>query len=184
MTPDRTILSRFKSWEEIFPDPAEADRQYSALVAGLRAEYSGSRTLLEERVEVNPKTGLPATVFEKTFGGYTRIERLPSGDVRYEFNQPRTVHLQKVVPLVGNKDHDWTYDEIVGLQAQVALALAESSDPNEGSNLATMLSYLEGKPACVEWEETMLENMKLPQRVGFMIYPEDFLLTAKKRVKK
>lgn len=185
MTPDsRRILARFKSWEEIFPDSAEADRQYSALLEKLRAEYSGSQTLLRERVEVNPQTGLAATIFEKNIGGFTRVERLPGGNVRYEFNHPGVRHIQEIIPEAGNKDHGWTYNEIVDLQAQVALALVESPDPNDGLKLATMLSYLRGKPACVEWEETMLFNKVFPQRVGFEIYPDWVLSAARARVKK
>lgn len=179
-------MARFNSWEEIFPDPAEADCQYLGLLAELRAEFSGNQTLLEERVEVNPETGLSATIFERTVDvkGFTRIERQPGGNLRYEFNHPGVLHIQEVIPEVGNKNHGWTYEEIVGLQAQMALALAESSDPNEGLSLATMLSYLGGKPACVAWEETMLESKVLPQRVGFKIYPDWVLSAAKDKVKK
>lgn len=188
MTPDNKLIQdKFKSWEEIFPDPAEADRQYLGLLAELRAEFSGNQTLLEERVEVNPQTGLSATVFERTrdIGGFTLVERLPGGNVRYEFNHPGVRHIQEVIPEVGNRNHGWTYDEIVGLQANVAVALAESSDLNEeGFSLATMLSYLGGKPACVEWEKTMSERDRLPQRVGFKIYPDWVLSAARERVKK
>lgn len=185
MTPDiKLITTRFKSWEEIFPDPAEADRQFLGLLAELRSEYSSNQILLREKVEVNPQTGLATTIFEKTFGGYARIERLPGGNVRYEFNHSGEVHIDEVIPQAGNKDHDWTLEQIVGLQAQVALAMAESPDSGDRFNLSFMLSKIQGKPATVRWEETMLENKKLPQRVGFKIYPDVNLSAAKERVKK
>lgn len=187
MTPDNKLIpARFKIWEEIFSDPAEADRQYLGLLAELRNEYSTNETLRQEKVEINSQTGLPATVFERTLkGGYTtRVERLPGGNVRYEFTHPGVRHIQEVIPEVGNKNHGWNYDQITGLQAQVVAAIAESPDPKEGLNLAIMLSYLRGKPVCVEWEETMLKNSKLPQRVGFKIYPEDVLSAAKEKIKK
>lgn len=185
MTPDNElILARFKNWEEIFPDPAEADRQYLGLLAELRDEYSSNQTLSIEKVEINPQTGLPATIFEKTFGGYARIERLPGGNVRYEFNNSREVHIAEVVPQVGNKDHGETITEIVGLQAQVASAIVESSDPDDRLDLDLMLFYIKGKPAIAEWEEYMLNNHKLPQRVGFKIYPDSNLSAARDRVKK
>lgn len=183
MSVDNLIRSRFNSWEEIFPDPAEANRQYLALIAELRTEYAGNQTLLRERVEVNPQTGAEVTIFEKTFGGHARIERLDNGNVKYEFAYPDQVNTQEVVPQAGNRNHDWTFDGIVGLQAQVAAALAESPDPEEGLILATMLFYIEGKPAVPEWEEIMLENKKLPQRVGYKIYPDGMLRLAKDKVK-
>lgn len=185
MTPDnKLILARFNSWEEIFPDPAEADRQYLDLLVELRAEYSGNQTLLRERVEVNPQTSSAATVFERTTGGFSRIERLPGGNVRYEHKHFGEVHIAEVVPQVGNKDHDLTFDGIIGLQAQVAAALTESSDPKEGLILAILLSKIEGKPATAGWEETMLRNKKFPQRVGFRIYSDSDLSVARDRVKK
>lgn len=85
MSVDNLIRSRFSSWDEIFPDPAEANRQYAALVNDLRAEYSGNQTLAKERVEIDPSTGAEATFFDRTMEGYTLIARLDSGDVKYEF---------------------------------------------------------------------------------------------------
>jgi len=70
------------------------------------------------------------------------------------------------------------------LQAQVALALVKSPDSGDRLNLSIMLSKIRGKPATIGWEETMLLNKKLPQRVGFRIYPDSNLSAAKDRVKK
>lgn len=182
MSGDNLITFRFNNWEEIFPNSDEAISQYLGLIADLRTEYTRNQTLLRERVEANPQTGVEATIFERTFGGSARIERLDNGNVRYEFAYLGQVHTQEVVPQAGNKDHDWTSDQIVGLQAQVAAALAESSDTREGVVLATLLGYIEGKPATIGWEETMSKNKKLPQRVGYKIYPDGMLRLAKDKV--
>lgn len=184
MSVDSLIKSRFNSWDEIFPDPAEADRQYAALVNDLRQEYSGNEALAQERVAFDPLTGAEATVFYKTMGGYDLIARLDNGNVKYEFASipGREVHTQEVIPQAGNKDHDWTFDAIVGLQAQVAAALAESSDSKERVVLATLLGYIAGKPATPEWEEAMLGRPMLTQRVGYKIYPDEMLELAKKKV--
>ena len=107
--------------------------------------FRSNETLRQEKVEINSQTGLPATVFERTLkGGYTtRVERLPGGNVRYEFTHPGVRHIQEVIPEVGNKNHGWNYDQITGLQAQVVAAIAESPDPKEGLNLAG-ISLLSG----------------------------------------
>lgn len=60
--------------------------------------------------------------------------------------------------------------------------MAESSDSEERSVLATLLFYIRGKPATIGWEEIMLENDKLPQRVGYKVYPDDMLRLVKDKV--
>ncbi|MDO8503872.1 MAG: hypothetical protein Q7S60_04265 [bacterium] len=174
MTKERGVI-RPGGWEEIFPDRHEADKQYQALLADFRNEYTQNNSLASERVEQDQDTDLGVTVFEKTDGNFTAIQRLPNGNVRLRFvSQKGEEHVDEIVPSVGNIRHGWNYDQITALEAAVREL------PVQGASIEiTLLSfYLRGKPASPAFEKQMLDTDYIPQRVGYKIYPDRALQRA------
>jgi hypothetical protein len=168
-------IERFTSWGEIFPNTADAELQYAALVDGLRGDYASNNSLSEVRIDIDSNTGLSVTTFDRKPTGPTTVQRLANGDVRVGFS---TGSVMEIVPPVGNRRHDWTYDIVTSLQRDLRSLERETSDSRLLARLGSVNFYLKGKMAAQDWEEEMLRMDFLPQRVGYRIYPEAILREA------
>ena len=168
-------IERFTSWEEIFPNTADAEQQYAALVEGLQNDYASNRSLLGVRTEIDPDTGLAITTFDRKPDGFTTIQRLSSGNVSIRFS---TGSAMEIVPQVGNKRHDWTNEFVTSMQRDLRVLEHRTNDSKLISRLGSVNFYLKGKMAAEDWEEEMLRMNFLPQRVGYRIYPEAILQEA------
>lgn len=172
----------FQSWEEIFPNKEERDRQFENFLQGQRYEYSSNHTLAKEITITDPKTGARKTTFFRTFGGFASTTLLQNGDVEIEFVYEYR-HAYTITPDVGNKNHNWTYEEIQSIKERLGAQIAKDGTRKKvpgNHKIASMLFYLKGKPAYKDWETTMRYNNLEPIRIGFRIYPKEILDKAEK----
>lgn len=166
-------IERFRSWDEIFPNRDEANRQYSEFLNSMMTGYDSKKTI--RRTQVDPKTGLSFTTFEGN-GVNTSVWRLENGNVRINFSPDSDI---VVTPEVGNKTHDWTYNQLNSMREHIK-ELGKSAGVIARTRLVFLGIYLAGKPAAMSWEEIMVYNQRLPQRIGYRIYPADSLEDAQK----
>lgn len=47
-----------------------------------------------------------------------------------------------------------------------------TDDPKHRTRLAFLVSHLRGKPATQGWEDTMLYNGYVPQKIGYRLIPD------------
>jgi hypothetical protein len=167
------LIERFTSWEEIFPDPTEQERQFQAYLEKMRKDYHVGSSRVKEIVTVEEGTGFTTITFEEPSGtSYSSVQRLGIGDIKLVYADPERNREELITPEAGNKSHDWTFDGIK-LMHQTVKSLIRSKP-----HLVLMETHLRGKPATMGWEETFIHNKHFPQRVGYMLYPDQSLREA------
>lgn len=160
----RGRIVRAQSWNQLFPTDEAAQVDFkTSLVDDYRFYYIKDDPTVVYIVESNPDGDIHRVIRNK---GYDKtFQRLTGGDIRivsYNPHRPESVDL--ITPNIGNIDHPYTQGDIVTLNEEM---LSDSD--------ALISSWLKGKPATQGWEDTMLHNGHLPQRIGHRLFPHTAL---------
>lgn len=177
-------IVRADNWDQLFASPEEERVDYEEhLVGGALAEYKGNSSLKEHRVEPNPEGDIH--VLEKTDkGSYSTYQKLNENrDVIITFNNPNEEPHRAVVTCgVGNISHPFTRANTFVPSSKILKQIGDEEIQRiTGTNILALGFYSKGKPATEGWEETMLYNGHLPQRIGHRIFP-DFVLKAQAKL--
>lgn len=180
----RSKIVRAANWRELFPSREQEMADFvENLVGAAKAEYKSNGSLRQHRVEQLPEGDLH--VFERTTNGlsstYQKLES--SGNVVITFNHPDgSSNSDIVTPDVGNVAHEFTAANTVLPDREFLEQLGdEKLQAVAGTHLMALTFYIKGKPATKGWEETMLYNGHLPQRIGHRVFP-NFVLEAQSRL--
>lgn len=181
----RGKIVRASSWSQLFATPAEAEADYlREIVEESRKAQESINMLQEYRVDADPNGDIHSVT--RKDGHNTRMQRLPNGDVVLEFSNPNDpTHRNLITAAVGNIDHPFSVANTVGPDVKTVINLNQGIGTPEyeemrariGIDPMTFIPYLRGKPAITAWEDIMLENGHLPQRIGHRIFPH-FVLEA------
>lgn len=181
-------IVRAQTWSQHFATVEEAEGDFLKNIVGTtRQEFEGNHTLQEYRIKPHPEGNIH--IFVHNDGYSSRYQRLPSGDVSLEFCPPgEPTHRDLIVATVGNINHPFTISTTVGPDVQVVLDLLkqlgtpryEEVRTTIGTDPHNLIVYIKGKPAMAAWEDLMLTNGYLPQRIGHRIFPH-FILEAQTR---
>lgn len=176
----RGRIVRATSWRELFSSEEQEMADFiDNLVGAARAEYEGNHSLREYRIEHLPEGDLH--VFERTTPGLSSTyQKLKSdGNVIITFNHPDGSSNSGIVtPDVGNVAHNFTTANTVLPDRKLLEGFSDKElQAVTGTDLMALTFYIKGKPATKGWEETMLYNDYLPQRIGHRIFPS-FVLEA------
>lgn len=166
----RPRIVRAQGWDELFLSPAVAKADFQKyLVDGWRFYY----------IEENPED--PSVLYTveahpdgeihtiRQHGLDTSYQRRLNGDVVQTFyytDKPPRAEL--ITPRIGNVDHTFTNSD-ADFPDDMIYTLTE--DPTVRYRLAFLVSHLRGKPATQGWEDTMLQNGYMPQRIGYRLIP-------------
>jgi len=180
----RRRITRAISWRELFPSRKQEKADFiDNLVGTAKAEYEGNQTLREYRVEHLSEGDLH--ILERTTpGSNSTFQKLRSnGNVVMIFNLPNGLSRSYIVtPDVGNVDHNFTVANTVLPDREILKGFNDKElQAVTGTYLSTLIFYIKGKPAVKGWEEVMLYNDHLPQRIGHRIFP-NFVLEAQSRL--
>ena len=167
---EREIV-RAQGWEEIFPDPAEAQRQFQDLIRDMRDGFG--EHLDRERIEVDPETGITTVVLDHHQAYSTRVQRLANSNLEVQFVSPGRTNVMEVKPDVGNREHGWDYIQIRDLQVGLRQLHDQCEDPVLRHRYALGMQVLRGKLATAEEEELTVRKGRLPQRIGYRIYADE-----------
>lgn len=188
-------LERFTSWEEIFIDSADERRQWEYLVQHVSERFENEPVVrFSDAVEDAERYKRSQTVTRPLVNRgdaseemlwRTTYAQLKDGNVEvtYEFtggsNEEAYQRMEVIAPGTGNRSHDWTLDKIVALQERLGRTITGVDFDSEDVGVLKELSvYMGGKPATPGWEERMLEHGDIPERVGFMVFPRNYLHAA------
>lgn len=179
----RGQIIRAERWDQLFATPEEAEADFlSGLVGESRRYFEENRAPYQYRIEPNPDGDVH--VVERYPGDDTRFQRLANGDVIMTFNDPeKGPRPNLITPSAGNIAHPYTFTNTIKPDLQVILDLIPNKEKTAeieeavGADPMSFSFYLDGKPATQGWEEVMLGNGYLPQRIGHRLYP-DFALAA------
>lgn len=178
----RGKIVRAKSWNQLFTTPEEAEADFMEhLVGAARSEYEKNGTLREYRIESHPDGEIH--VFVRTYEGrYSTYQRLASGDVVLTFHYPdKAPSVNLISPSIGNIDHPFNLSNISGPNPSVLTNLVRDQEKLAmikdviGTIPFGFGSILRGKPAIQRWEDAMLNNGNLPQRIGCRIFHQSIL---------
>ena len=157
----RRGIVRATSWEQLFSTPEEAQADFQRnLVDAWRFYYGKDDPKVQYTVEPDSDGDIHRVVRE--IGSDTTYQRLLSGDVVltiYSPDRPPSVSL--ITPGVGNIDHRFAEADLISTDWEAFGAL----------RLAMLFSHLGGKPATQGWEDNMLYNGYVPQRIGHRLFP-------------
>jgi len=165
----RTTLVRAERWDQLFASPEEAQADFQKyLVDGWRFYYikKDDDPSVIYTVEPDPEGDLHKI---RQNGLDTVYQRRQNGDVAQIFyypNKPPKVDL--ITPGIGNIAHSFTNADA---EFPEDMIFTLSEDPNTRMRLAFLVSHLKGKPATPGWEDTMLYDGYLPQRIGYRLIP-------------
>lgn len=184
-------IVRAESWDQLFASPEEAQADFLArVVEDFRAEYLDNRSLRIHTVAPDPAGDVHR--FDRTSaggGGFTTVQRFTNGDVDIAFHHPGSLpSVSRIVPGTGNIAHDFTVADTAQPHHPAVLKLMRDKEAYAaavqviGTDLTFLSQYLRGKPAVMDWEETMLDNGHFPQRIGHRIYPS-FVLEAQRKIR-
>ena len=179
----------FQSWEEIFPNKEERDRQFQDFLQQQRDYYAQNSTFAGEKTRNNPETGASETIFSMKLGmGFRSVSLLPDGNIKMIFFRKKTKYRNgandtyMITPDVGSKNHSWKYDEIKLLRENLLSHVSKTKDVgiSDIDYKINMLvaSYLEGSPAYKGMQETIVRSGRTPLRIGFKLYPKEQLEDA------
>jgi hypothetical protein len=177
--PLRRQIVRASSWRQLFPSrQAEMQDFIDHIVGAVKAEYESNHSLVGYWVEKSPKGAIH--FLEHTDGGrFTTFQKLASGDVVINFNTADGLtHTDVVTPSVGNINHTYTIAQTILPDSSFFKRLdLDTFEDITGTSLYSVKIYRKGKPATQAWEDMMLFNSHVPQRIGHRVYPA-FVLEA------
>lgn len=180
----RKQIIRAESWDQLFESPEQERGDYiDHLVEQAIAEYKGNNSFKEHRIEPNPEGDIH--ILERTTESrsdtYQKLNE--SRDVIITFNYPNKEPSRIVVTCnVGNISHSFTRINTVIPSYEVLKQIGDEEMRRiTGTHILALLTYSKGKPATEGWEEIMLYNGHLPQRIGHRIFP-NFVLEAQAKL--
>lgn len=180
----KTQIVRAERWDQLFATPEEAITDFlEHLVNAHRFYYGKDDARTEYHVEQNPRGNIH--VITRDPGYATTYQRLPNGDVVLVFHYPdKPTSVNHITPSVGNIDHVFTPSDVADIPTEERVleiinnrVLYREISSAIGRDFTLFSSHLRGKPATEGWEDTILHNGYLPQRVGYCLFP-DYALEA------
>lgn len=168
----RGKIVRAERWEQLFTSPEEAQGDFQRnLVDNWRFYYRKDDCLAQYSVEPYPEGDIHRVIMDK--GHDTTYQRLLNGDVIftiYSPDKPPSVNL--ITPGIGNINHSFTNTDVVLPEGDVIEPILKELDSRQDSfHFGFLFTHLKGKPATQDWEDTMLHNGYLPQRIGHRLFP-------------
>lgn len=185
----KTQIVRAQSWDQLFPSPEVAQAEFQRLVNEHRSYYKENDPSVKYTVEPHPAGDIHRVVRHK--GHEATYQRLANGDIILIFYSPdNPPHENLITPSIGNINHTFTAADIVIPDQEAVLEIELDKDRRNkvsskiGSEVGSLPFYLKGKPATQGWEDTMLYNGFIPQRIGYKLFPNKYLeaLTRLKEV--
>lgn len=182
----RSKIVRAQTWKQLFSTPEEAETDFLVNIVGKsRKEFEDNHTLQKYRVDLCPQGNIHVFVRTNNIGS-SSYQRLQDGDVIIESHDPEeSIHRDIITATVGNINHPFTIVNTVRPDLQVILDLIqqigtptyEKMKATIGTDPISFVTYLNGKPATRGWEDLLLSNGNMPQRIGHRIFPH-FVLEA------
>ncbi len=168
----RPRIVRAERWDQLFASPEVAQVDFQRyLVDGWRFYYINEGRddpPVVYTVEPHPDGNIHRIARQKGYD--TTYQRLPNGDVAQTFYYPdKPPKIDLITPSIGNIDHPFTNVDTY-FPNNIIEALSEG--PEHSVRLTFLASHLEGKPATQGWENTMLYNGYIPQRIGYRLFPD------------
>ena len=185
----RKKIAHAGTWSQIFSSPEKAQTDFIERIVGdFKDEYAANGSLKGYFIEENPDGDIHRfDRFEK--GHFATAQRLVGGDVIMTFNSSgEKPSIDRIIPGSGNIDHSFTLADTISPSMSVIFDLIKDPEMVSeigrtiGADVVSLFAYLRGKPATIGWENVMLENGKLPQRIGHRIYPS-FALEAQRKIR-
>lgn len=179
-------IVRAQSWNQLFATPAAAESDFQGNLVDAWRFYCGENdSSVEYTVEANPNGDIHRVTRDR--GHTTTYQRLLSGDVIITFYYPdKSPHSDIITPSIGNIAHSFTTADVLVIPAEkTILKIINNQDLYEEvrsriGDLTMLHSHLRGKPATEGWEDTILYNGHLPQRIGHRLFPDSALETLAK----
>jgi len=175
----RSQIVRAISWQQLFPSKqAEMKDFVDNIVGSVKAEYESNHSLVGYWVEESSRGAIH--FLEHTDGGrFVTFQKLANGSVIINFNTSNGLtHTDIVTSSIGNINHRYTIADTIFPNDSFLKRLNPSIfEEVAGESLLTINIYKKGKPATQAWEDTILFNDHVPQRIGHRVYPA-FVLEA------
>ncbi|GEM_PF-4215518 len=171
----RGQIVRASSWGQIFATAEEAELSFRNLVDEDRFYYRKNDPRVEYTVEPHPDGDIHRVVRNKGYD--TTYQRLLNGDIVFTFYYPdpdKPPRVQLITPNIGNIAHPFTDADVAVPDDKVVDSLLEELEDLslQSETIDSFLfSHLKGKPATQSWENTMLHNGYMPQRIGYKLFP-------------
>ncbi|MBI2601248.1 hypothetical protein HYW42_04825 [Candidatus Daviesbacteria bacterium] len=167
----RSTIVRAQSWGQLFAssEEAQADLQKN-LIDAWRFYYKKDDPSVKYTVEPHPDGDIHRVIMNK--GHDTTYQRLHNGNVVLTFHSPnKPPDVKMIIPSIGNIDHPFAASDVVIPDDDVIDSILSGLESITAARLTLLFSHLKGKPATQGWEDTMLYNGYLPERIGHRLFP-------------
>jgi len=163
-------IVRAERWERLFPSPEEAQADFQRnIVDGWRFYYGNDGPTAGYVVEPNSEGDIHRVVRGK--GHDQTFQRLLNGDVVLTYHSPdKPPKVDLITPGTGNFAHQFTSADVTISDMEID-SLLEDPNLKSGRPAPFLFTHLRGKPATQGWEDTMLYDGYMPQRIGHMLFP-------------
>lgn len=182
-------IVRAERWDQLFPNSEEAEADFlEYLINDHRFYYGKNDSRTEYHIEPDSEGDIHSITRDK--GYTTTYQRLASGDVILVLHYPdKPPSVKHITPNIGNIAHPFTRQDVlfqpteeIVLRVTRNRELYKEISSAVGVDFTLLSSRLRGKPATQGWEDTMLSNGHIPQRIGFSLFP-NYALEGLKKLK-
>lgn len=179
----RGQIVRAQSWGQLFRSPEEAEVDFQTnLVDAWRFYHGKDNPKVKYTVQPHPNGSIHIVSYGEEQP--TTYQRFLNGDVALtNYSSDTSPHVSLITPNIGNIAHPYTTKDIA-IDEDALTTLIDYLDEQDNqvdSDVAERLvfisGYMRGKSATQGWENTMLHNGYMPQRIGYRLFP-DFALES------